>query len=121
MGGRRSILVVEDDADFRESLVAFLSSEGYAVTSAADGQEAIDRLQGGFPASLIFLDLMLPTMDAWEFRVRQKQDPALTGIPVIVMSCHGDMRRKAEPLDAIDYLEKPIDFDAVRALANRYS
>jgi len=116
----REILVVEDEDDVREAIVAILTSEGYRVRSATHGAEAIDQLRAGLPVSLILLDLMMPTMDGWEFRVMQRQDPALAGIPVVVMSGYPATRYKAAPLGAIDYLEKPVDAGALLGMAERY-
>jgi len=81
MGGRASdhILLVEDDPDARDEMAWVLRREGYEVVAAADGQEALEVVRRETPA-LILLDLMMPVMDGFEFRVRQMQDPALAGI-----------------------------------------
>src|ERR1043166_6147962 len=91
--GSEPILVVEDDPDVREALVLLLEREGYAVTSVNNGQEALEQLRAT-PSALILLDLMLPVMDGFEFRVHQLQDPALARVPVIVLSGGGDLTRK---------------------------
>ena len=84
--GRGAVLVVEDDPATREALVVFLRHEGYPAESVNDGQQALARLRDKKPPSLVLLDLMLPVMDGFEFRVQQLQDPTLAGIPVIVVS-----------------------------------
>ncbi len=107
------ILVVEDDPDIRDAMTAILESEGYEVVGAAEGHEALDRLRGHLegPARprVILLDLMMPVMDGFEFRVQQLQDPELADIPVIVFSSGGDLHRKVSPLAADGWLAKPID------------
>ena len=103
------ILVVEDDPDVRDAMTAILESEGYEVVGAAEGHEALDRLRGGSPPCVILLDLMMPVMDGFEFRVQQLQDPELADIPVIVFSSGGDLHRKVSPLAADGWLAKPID------------
>ena len=73
----RSVLVVEDDIDIREALTGLLSEEGYAVSACANGLEALKHLRAGRHADVILLDLMMPVMDGWQFRVLQKRDPEL--------------------------------------------
>ena len=84
------ILLVEDDPELREALALVLESDGYVVVTAADGVEALERLHDRLRPRVIVLDLMLPVMDGFEFRVRQTEDPELAGIPVIVLSAGGD-------------------------------
>ena len=86
----KSILVVEDTLDTRESLAFILRHKGYEVRTAADGQEALEQLKAGARPDLILLDLMMPTMDGWEFTNRLRQHPALASIPVVVVSVVGD-------------------------------
>ena len=112
------ILVVEDDPDVRDALVLVLEREGYAVTSANNGQEALERLRAAPPA-LVILDLMLPVMDGFEFRVQQLQDPALARVPVIVLSSGGDLSRKVEPMHVEACLSKPLDLEELLALIAR--
>ena len=108
------ILIVEDDPDIRETLAEILQDEGYSVSGAANGQEALTHLRSGRPMPrLILLDLMMPVMDGWEFRSEQKQDPALAAVPVIVVSGDGNIAQKALSVEAAGYLGKPIDLDAL--------
>src|SRR5437762_11749160 len=86
--GATTVLAVEDDFDLRDALVPILEYEGHRVVSAANGQEALERLQTMPPPSLILLDLMMPVMDGEEFRARQLRDPTLASIPVVVVSAH---------------------------------
>src|SRR2546427_3268392 len=109
MGGDRAsdrILVVEDDPDARDEMARVLRSEGYDVAAAGDGEQALAELRRAAPA-LILLDLMMPVMDGFEFRVRQMQDPALAGIPVIVLSGGRDVQRQAAAPGATSCLPKP--------------
>ena len=114
------ILVVEDDPEVREALVVLLEDEGYATAYACDGHEALARLRDAAPPSLVLLDLMLPVMDGFEFRVQQLQDPRLARIPVIVFSGGGDLDRKAAPLHADGCLSKPVEPETLlRLVAGR--
>jgi CheY-like chemotaxis protein len=103
------VLVVEDDETIRESLVELLHEYGYAAESAADGREALDKLAAphGTPC-LILLDLMMPGMDGREFRERQLGDPALSEIPVVVISAYRDLGSLADELRPVAMLEKPL-------------
>jgi CheY-like chemotaxis protein len=103
------ILVVEDDLSTREALNLILSAEGYRVFTADDGVAALAQLRGGERPGLILLDLMMPHMDGWQFRQEQLRDPRLADIPVIVCSAAGRAGQRAASLQALAYLDKPID------------
>jgi signal transduction histidine kinase len=103
------ILLVEDDGAIRTTLADMLRDEGCAVTAVTNGREALRHLHQSAPPDTIVLDLMMPVMDGWEFRVEQRNDPALAGIPVIAMSA--DVSAKARAIAADAYVRKPIDFD----------
>jgi CheY-like chemotaxis protein len=106
-GARPVILVVEDDPDALEALGDLLESHGYAVTSARHGAEALELLGRSPLPRLIVLDLLMPTMDGWEFRRRQKNDPRIAHIPVVVVSASS----AAKPIEADIVLRKPVDID----------
>ncbi len=99
-----SVLIVEDDDDIRETLLRLLDDEGYRPSACSNGREAIDQLRDGLHADVILLDLMMPVMDGWEFRLQQKADPRLAAIPVMALSA--DTSAKAAAIDADAYLRK---------------
>src|ERR1019366_3238301 len=107
----RTLLVVEDDADIREALAGLLKMEGFLVTGCSNGREALDWLRVSPKPDLILLDLMMPVMDGWQFRVVQKDDPELATIPVLALSA--DSTPKAAAIDAEAYLKKPVDYDTL--------
>jgi signal transduction histidine kinase len=107
----RTLLVVEDDTDIREALDGLLSMEGFRVTGCSNGREALDWLRASPKPDLILLDLMMPVMDGWQFRVAQKDDPELANIPVLALSA--DSTAKAAAIDAEAYLKKPVDYDTL--------
>jgi signal transduction histidine kinase len=113
----RSLLVVEDDADIREALDGLLSMEGFRVAGCANGREALDWLRASPKPDIILLDLMMPIMDGWQFRVAQKDDPELATIPVLALSA--DSTAKAAAIDAEAYLKKPVDYDTLIATIDR--
>lgn len=103
------ILVVEDDRDIRESVTEVLEDEGYVVTAAADGREALDRLQSASPPpALILLDLMMPVMSGYQFREEQLKLPAYAGIPVLIVTADVNARAKVESLKAAGFMQKPV-------------
>jgi CheY-like chemotaxis protein len=102
------ILLVEDDFAIRETIAELLAEEGYRVTSAANGAEALAMLDESDAPGLILLDLMMPVMNGWEFRRALRDDPRLARIPVVVISAS----RGAEPRASVDadaFLAKPFD------------
>lgn len=86
-GAKNSVLVVDDDADLRDSLADLLREEGYAVTLAANGQEALDLLRGLKRPCGVVLDIAMPEMTGTEFYDAMRAEPALADIPVAIFSC----------------------------------
>ena len=117
MEHQRRILVVEDDADMRGAMAAFLEGAGYDVVEAGDGQEALEHLRRS-PVCLIVLDLMMPVMNGWEFRAQQTRDPALAAIPVMIITAHNSAR--VADLGAIGCMTKPIELDRLLEQVERY-
>ena len=107
IGAPRPVLIVDDDPVARKALALVFEHQGYPVVQAANGQEALKRLRDGPPPGLILLDLMMPIMDGWEFLQRQKQDPALAGIPVVIISAADTNHAHAIALGVADELRKP--------------
>ena len=115
-----SILVIDDDADIRETLTEILGDEGYRVTGVRNGREALDYLSAKTRPSLILLDMMMPEMDGWRFRQEQQRNPAISGIPVVILSAHGNVREAALALGVADYLRKPLRVENLLEIAERY-
>jgi DNA-binding response OmpR family regulator len=84
----RTLLLVEDDLDVRDTLQDLLEEEGFDVIPAANGKQAIDFLTLNQPpgADLVILDLMMPMVSGWEVLERMTGDDRLADIPVIVLS-----------------------------------
>lgn len=108
---KRRVMVVEDDEGIREALCDLLDTEGFAVTSAIHGADALAKLRdsGNVRPDVILLDLMMPVMDGWAFRAEQRGDPALSGIPVVVITA--SRQADVAALEPKAFLKKPIDFD----------
>jgi CheY-like chemotaxis protein len=116
----KSILIVDDDLDVREMLTQLFSIEGYRVSTAKDGLDALNQLRQGETPDLILLDLMMPVMDGWQFRKEQQLDPGLASIPVVVLSAVYNARERATLLGAVDYMQKPVEFDRLIESAERH-
>lgn len=114
------VLVVEDDADIREDLVEVLQEEGFVVEAAHDGQSALRRLVGRADCGLVLLDLMMPGASGWEFRRQQIADPALTAIPVVLITGADDLLERSRDLAAAGALQKPFSIDDLVAVVSRY-
>jgi CheY-like chemotaxis protein len=109
MSKTRHVFVVEDDRDIRESVVEVLEDEGYVVSAASDGREGLLLLRTASPKpDLILLDLMMPIMNGFQFREEQQSDPALSAIPVVVITADVNARAKAEGLGAAGFIQKPV-------------
>jgi CheY-like chemotaxis protein len=121
---RKTVMVVEDDADIREGLSALLDAEGYPVTLAGDGREALDVL-GNATATpgLILLDLMMPRMNGWQFLEALKDLSGGARIPIIVMSAYRENDRRISDAALnrrVAFLRKPVDVNLLLKLIQHY-
>jgi len=115
--GCKTVMVVEDDRDIRESLKDALEAENFSVVTACNGREALDALRSDLRPCLILLDLMMPIMGGVEFIDRLDVDLHLECIPVFVISAIADRSNSAR---ATGYIKKPADLDVILATAHRY-
>jgi two-component system, chemotaxis family, chemotaxis protein CheY len=104
------VLVVEDDPDIRAIICDILTDDGYEVVGVPNGKEALDQLHAREQAELILLDLMMPVMDGATFRHRQLAEPALSSIPVMVVSACADT---VDPVSANAVLDKPFAVESL--------
>jgi CheY-like chemotaxis protein len=107
------VMVIEDDADFREAIVSALEHEGYEVIAAVNGAAGLQLLQWGIVPCVILLDLMMPCMDGWTFRRHQLAEPGLASIPVVVISADSRATDLAESPGVHAVLPKPVDVEAL--------
>src|SRR6185436_2956186 len=103
------ILVVEDERDVAELIAYNLAKEGYEVTTAASGTEAL-RLTREVAPDLVLLDIMVPQLNGWEVCRRLRQDPETGGIPVIMVTGRVEEGDKVLGFEmgADDYVTKPF-------------
>jgi two-component system, chemotaxis family, chemotaxis protein CheY len=104
----RTVLVVEDDPALQETLEELLKTEGYAVTVAKDGLDALTKL-GDSPPAVILLDVMMPRMDGYAFADELQRRGLHPGIPILILTADGRAKQKAERIGAVGYLEKPFN------------
>jgi CheY-like chemotaxis protein len=112
------VLVVDDDPTARELLARSLRAGGFAVQTAAGGEEGL-RLAREMRPAAITLDVLMPGMDGWTVLSALKSDPELTDIPVIMLSIIDD-QKMGVPLGASDFLTKPVDRDRLVHALHRY-
>lgn len=109
MAERNKVLVVDDEPDVLLLCRVNLEFEGYQVTEAADGEEALERVREDRP-DVILLDVMMPKMDGWQVLSALKSDDDLKDIPVVMLTA------KVQDQDQIrgwsqgvaDYVTKPF-------------
>lgn len=117
---QKLILLVDDSKAIRSALVWILEEEGYCVSTAENGQIALEKLEQDPLPSLIILDLMMPVMDGVEFRTRQKETPRIQDIPVIFTSAKNNLEKHFEPLPNKMILPKPFDIDYLLTLIAQF-
>jgi CheY-like chemotaxis protein len=110
-----AVLLVEDDEESREALAAVLEACSFVVCEATDGQQALEQLAAGYRPCAILLDLMMPRMDGWEFRARQRADAELSSIPVALLTAAANVRAHASRLGVDASFPKPVDLNGVIA------
>jgi len=116
--GLASVLVVEDDREQRESLCAMLDLEGFSHVEAANGREALDYLNASPAPCLVLLDLEMPVMNGWDFRLEQLADARLARIPVVVVTANDEGLAKLFP-GVEGFLWKPLKFEKLLAILDR--
>lgn len=113
----KQILIVDDEERIRQSLSGVLADEGYQISEAKEGAQALKQIEND-PPDLVLLDIWMPGMDGIEVLERIKSlSPSL---PVIMISGHANIELavKATKLGAFDFIEKPLSLDKVLLTVN---
>jgi len=110
---KKNILVVDDEPQITRVLKTTLSSQGYGIRTASDGEEALQLMKGWAP-DLVVTDLRMPNVDGLELCRRIRTE---SRIPIIVLSVKGEETIKVEALDAgaDDYITKPFSVNELLA------
>jgi CheY-like chemotaxis protein len=115
------VLLVEDSHDSREALRLLLEVEGFQVVTAGTAIEALRLVtsQGVHPC-IILLDLVMPIVDGLAFRRQLLDVPGLASTPVVALTGHEPMRRRAEAEGFFRALLKPTDIDELIGLVGNH-
>ena len=108
---QKRVLEVEDDPDIREMVSKLLLSEGYKVVSAEHGQDALEKMEGGFRPDVILLDLMMPVLNGFDVLRVMHRTPRWSSIPVVIVSAnqgHGLV-----DLGTAAIIRKPFDLNVL--------
>jgi PAS domain S-box-containing protein len=116
-GRSRRVLIVEDNADARESLETLLSLEGHEVATAADGPSAL-RVAASFAPHIALIDIGLPGLDGYEVARALRLTPSTRHVRLVALTGYGQIedRRKALEAGFDTHMTKPVDPDALARL-----
>jgi CheY-like chemotaxis protein len=112
----RFVLIVDDDPDLLDVTSFVIESEGMAVETARNGEEALALLGTGSLPAVVLLDLMMPVMNGWEFLTAVANNPGLQALPVVVLTADEHARIPG----ALEVLSKPMDLKALLRVVERY-
>lgn len=106
----RRVLVVDDERKNRQLIEVMLGEDGYEVSNASCGEDALAMIAASAP-DIVLLDVMMPGMDGYQVASRIKGDPATAHIPVIILTSLGDRNSLTHGLGAgaEKVLAKPIN------------
>ena len=118
---KKLFLVVEDFEDSRFMMRKLLEMAGYSVLEATDGEQAVKLAVQKRPA-LILMDLSLPRMDGLSATRRIRRRKRFAKLPIVAVSAYDSPESRKEALAAgcNEYLAKPIDFDQLNLVVNRF-
>ena len=119
--GTKKVLVVEDNADWRELLAMIIRRAGHEVVIANTGKEGIRQASKTNP-DLILMDLGLPEMSGDEATIQIKADPATRHIPVVIQTAFGTgpNAKRAVEAGAAEIMQKPISITDIQKLLSKY-
>ena len=115
----KQVMIVEDDRDIREPMRELLEEEGYRVTCAATGREALRLLSDQTPPAVILCDLMMPNMNGVELIQTLRKHNMKAADAVVILSAAANAEKTASEL-GVGFLRKPIDIDALLSTVEHY-
>jgi CheY-like chemotaxis protein len=113
-----TLMVVEDNDEIRELVADVLEGAGHRVLQAANGQIALDLLRAGQKPALMFLDMMMPVLSGAELLEIMQEDPALSVVPVVVVSAFAD---DGTAPGVARFVRKPVSSALLRELVETYA
>lgn len=102
-----TVLVVEDDEVIRDTLSQLLQDQGYQVTAAQNGRDALEKLGAAPAPRMVLMDLMMPIMNGWELLAALRSDERWAKLPVIILSAGGEAHGLLKD-PHVCFLKKPI-------------
>lgn len=113
----KSILVVDDDPEIVTMLNTRLSKRGYRVTTAGDGNRAIELAKREKP-DIVLLDVMMPGKSGWEVARALKQDPVTKDVKIVMVSAIGEKTNEiTAPIYGADaHVDKPFEFEKLESV-----
>ena len=118
--GKKTVLVVDDDADIVSNIKEIFEMEDYSVLTASNGREAMDILKSLPDAhlpNLILRDYMMPILNGDGFNTERLTIPRLSSIPVVLMTASGNIHTIMNNLDVDAYIDKPMDINQMLRIA----
>ena len=117
---KASILVVDDDPEIVTMLSMRLGKRGYQVTTASDGNKAIEVAKAG-KFDVVLLDVMMPGKSGWEVARALKQDPATQDVKIVMVSAIGEKTNEiTAPIYGADaHVDKPFEFEHLERVIAR--
>jgi CheY-like chemotaxis protein len=115
-----AILLVDDDPQIRTTMRGILEEEGWQVTLACDGAEALAQLRAGLRPRVILLDLTMPGMDGAQFMAHRRLDAELLQIPVYLFSATRGAAERARELGAVGLLPKPVQLEYLLSVVDQH-
>lgn len=120
------ILIVDDDPDFKEVIMAKLKSVGYSVFTANDGEEGLKKIKEVKP-DLLLLDIEMPVMNGVEMFIKLKSEPEFANLKTIFLTNYGDPQKESSWLDekfaheigAMEYIKKSEDLEKMVSAVKR--
>ena len=112
------VLIIDDHAATRDLLARFLQREGFSIRTASDGKAGLELAKLLRPR-VVLLDVTMPRMDGWSVLRALKADPDLSAIPVIMVTIL-DEQTLAYSLGATDYLHKPVEWDRLKEIMDKF-
>src|SRR5690242_3916673 len=105
-----ALLIVDDNEITREGMAAVLRRDGYRVSLAADGAQALAQLRIAPLPDLILLDMLMPSLDGWRFLEERRHDRELSAIPIVIVTALGVASADwAASLGAVGFVTKPVE------------
>lgn len=111
------VLIVDDDPSILFMVRELLELEGYGVSTAATGEEALVRIAEDRPA-LVLLDMRMPRLDGWGVAAALKERGV--SVPIVVVTAAENARLWSEEIGAAGYVAKPFDVDDLLAAVDRH-